>query len=56
MNKFKNIQRYISGAFIGMIAEYLYRVKLSIPVLIVMILIILLAVIDILITKNNNKL
>jgi len=53
MGKLKNWQRYLSGGLIGMIAEYLFRVKFSIPALIVLISLVVLSLIDLL-TSNNE--
>ena len=46
-NNMKNLHRYIYGAMLGMIVEYLYRVEFSIIPLIIGILILSSIVIDI---------
>lgn len=53
MGKLKNWQRYTSGALIGMIAEYLFRVEFSIPALIIVISLAGLSFLDILTSKNG---
>lgn len=53
MRTFKNWERYLTGALIGMIAEYLFRVEFFIPALVVMILLAALAFLDILTSKNK---
>jgi len=56
MNKFMNWNRYAFGAMIGMIGEYLFRVKFDIIPLSIIILLILVAVIDIINTDcHKNK-